>query len=322
MAAAAVLSHGAMTWPSVAVVDIGSNTIKVLVAARSGEGRPVALLARTIEARISAGIGAGDPRLGEEGMARGLAAIRALLEDAERHAPAGTLLVATSAVRDAANGADFCARIRSATGRSVRILSGMEEAALIGRGLLCDPGLAGLGDFFVVDLGGGSLECLQFSGRRIVRAASLQLGCVRLTEACVGDPARPFEQAAGRAIAAKVRLELDRAGLAIPAAATVVGTGGTLTTLRAVLAGRPGVPIGETDPIIPLSRISGALESLGAMSLEERREVPGLPPGRADVFPAALATLEALARISGFGAYRHSLYNLRWGVAAEALGAD
>ncbi len=310
-----------MSWPSVAVVDIGSNTIKVLVAGRSADGRPVALLMRSIEARISAGIGAGEPRLGEEGMARGLAAIRTLLGDAEQHSPAATLLVATSAVRDAANGPDFCARIRSATGRTVRILSGMEEAGLIGRGLLCDPALAGLDDFFVVDLGGGSLECLQFAGRKIVRAASPQLGCVRLTEAFVADPSRPFEPAAGRAIAAQVRLELDRAGLAIPASATVVGTGGTLATLRAVLAGRPGVPLGETEAVIPLARISGALESLGAMSLAERREVPGLTPGRADVFPAALATFEALARISGFGAYRHSFYNLRWGVAAEALGA-
>ncbi len=82
-------------------------------------------------------------------MARGLEAVRALLEDAAPFAPARTVVVATSAVRDASNGADFCERVRAATGQTIRILTGEEEANLIARGLTCDPILAALTDLLI-----------------------------------------------------------------------------------------------------------------------------------------------------------------------------
>ena len=110
--------------PSVAVIDIGSNSIKILVAEKKPDGRLAALKARTIEARISAGISGDPPRLGAEGMARGVEAVRELAADAAAFAPERTLIVATRAVRDAANGAEFCAQVRAASGWEVRILSG------------------------------------------------------------------------------------------------------------------------------------------------------------------------------------------------------
>ncbi len=143
--------------PAVAVIDIGSNSIKVLVAARNETGVVTALKSKTIDARISAGISKAKPELSEEGMARGLAAIQELLTDAAPFSPVRTVLVATSAVRDAGNGDHFRARVRAATGHDIRILTGDEEANLIGRGLTCDPALADLKDFYVFDLGGGSL---------------------------------------------------------------------------------------------------------------------------------------------------------------------
>jgi len=112
---------------------------------------------RTIDARISAGISRDEPRLTEEGMARGLEP--SPHHHAATHSPARTISVATSAVRDALNGADFY-RPRSSSHRPgrIRLLSGDEEANLIGRGLTCDRALTGLRDFYVFDLGGGSLE--------------------------------------------------------------------------------------------------------------------------------------------------------------------
>lgn len=305
--------------PSVAVIDIGSNSIKVLLAARTPDGGLTALMMRTLEARISAGISQASPKLGEQGIVRGLSAIQSLLADTGPYAPPSTILVATSAVRDAANGAEFCERVRTATGHDIRILSGGEEANLIGRGLLCDPLLSHLQDFHVFDLGGGSLECLAFANRRIERAASLPLGCVRLTEKFVADTAQPFDPALSAAIAAHVRRELSRAALSIASPAAVVGTGGTLATLRKVLAARADAVMEQTDARITLAQLRDTLVRLGGLALPERKKVPGLPPERADVFPTALATLVALAEIGGFDAYQHSLYNLRWGVAAEAL---
>jgi exopolyphosphatase/guanosine-5'-triphosphate,3'-diphosphate pyrophosphatase len=234
----------------VAIVDIGSNSIKVLVARRSRSGRPEAVFSETIEARIGAGISARRPRLGPGGMAAGVAAIRSLLQMAAPFAPHRTFLVATSAVRDAANGAEFRRRVRAATGHSVRILSGSGEAALIGRGLRCDPALSRLRNFYVFDLGGGSLECLSFRARVPGRAISLPLGCVRLTERFVSDPSRPFASGAAAAIGTHVRSSLAAAGFdfGLPAGAAAVGAGGTLSTVRAIRAARDGVAPTRTSP--------------------------------------------------------------------------
>ena len=144
--------------PSVAVIDIGSNSIKILVAASAPGGGLTLLKTRTIDARISAGISRTNPLLAETGMAAGLDAIRTLLADAAPFTPARTLLVATSAVRDAQNGPEFRTRVQAATGLTIRILTGEEEATLIGRGLTCDPALADLNDFSVFDLGGGTFD--------------------------------------------------------------------------------------------------------------------------------------------------------------------
>ena len=121
-----------MSSASVAVIDIGSNSIKVLVATRATDGSIVPLKVRTIDARISAGISKSEPRLTEEGMSRGVEAIVTLLTDAAAFSPSKIVLVATSAVRDARNGAEFRARVRAATGHDIRILTGDEEANLIG----------------------------------------------------------------------------------------------------------------------------------------------------------------------------------------------
>jgi exopolyphosphatase / guanosine-5'-triphosphate,3'-diphosphate pyrophosphatase len=306
----------------IAVIDIGSNSIKVLVAARGANGRVQALKYRTVDARISAGLSAALPRLSEGGIARGLEAIQTLLADVAAFSPRQIILVATSAVRDAQNGGEFQNRVRAATGHELRILSGEEEANLIGRGLTCDPALAALRDFYVFDLGGGSLECLAFRDRRVQQACSLQLGCVRLMEKFVSDPAASFTPESRAAIAQHTREVISNSGFAFSllSPAEAVGTGGTLTTVRTILGARAGKTLEETDPLVALESLRELLDWLGAMPLASRRQIPGLPTARADVFPTALATVIALAEIGGFAAYRNSLYNLRYGLADEALG--
>ncbi|MBC7365733.1 MAG: phosphatase [Undibacterium sp.] len=305
----------------VGVIDIGSNSIKILVAARNETGTLTSLHYRTIDARISAGISHAEPRLTEEGMTRGLVAITSLLGDAVTHTPAQTILVATSAVRDALNGADFIARVHTATGHTIRLLSGDEEANLIGRGLTCDPALANLRDFYVFDLGGGSLECLAFRDRRIAQAVSLQLGCVRLTEKFVTDPTTAFTANHAIAIATYTRDVIARSGFkfSLPPTAAAIGTGGTVTTVRTIIGARQSQTLAQTSTQIPLADLCTLLDELGALPLAERQKIPGLPPARADVFPTALATVITLAELGGFTAFENSLYNLRWGLVAEAL---
>lgn len=309
-----------MVPPPVAVIDIGSNTIKVLVATRSAAGEIVALDSLSLDARISAGITRVPPQLSEEGMARGVAAIQELLARVAAHAPARTLLVATSAVRDAVNGTGFRQRVLAATGHSVQILTGAEEAAAIGRGLLTEPALAGCNELQVFDLGGGSLECLSFRNRTVENAVSLQLGCVRLTEQLVSDPAAPFPAKAEEQIGDLVLTTLAASGFTPGGAGiTAFVTGGTAATVRAILGARIGRTAEEMPAIITVPDLRDLLAHLGAMPLAERQRVPGLPAARADVFPTALATILALAEAGGFASFRHSFRNLRWGLASRLL---
>lgn len=255
-------------------------------------------------------------------MHRGLAAVQLLLADLAPYRPGQIVLVATSAVRDARNGDEFRERVHSATGRTIRILTGDEEANLIGRGLTCDPALCDLQDFYVFDLGGGSLECLSFRARRVQRALSVPLGCVRLTEKFVPDPASPIDRDTLAALADHTSTLLAQRGFAfdLGPAATAVGTGGTLTTVRAIRAAKAGIALEQTASVVTADELRSLRDELSRLPLDARRRIPGLPPPRADVFPAALTTLVALADVGGFPAFRHSLYNLRWGLAAELLG--
>lgn len=306
--------------PVVAVVDIGSNSIKILVANRDETGRIQALLTKTIDARISAGISREKPELSPEGMDHGLAAIRELLVEASPFSPARIVLVATSAVRDAANGGDFRVRVKAATGHDIRILSGDEEANLIGRGLTLDPALDTLRDFYVFDLGGGSLECLRFRDRVVIQSASLQLGCVRLTERFIKDPAAPLQAGECNTLARHVRAELKRSSFRFPVVApAAVFAGGSMSTVRAIKGARHGLTLEDTPAIIGTDTLGGLLDELSLMTLEQRKAVPGLPAARADVFPAALVTIITVADYAHIERFHHSLHNLRWGLAAEAL---
>jgi exopolyphosphatase/guanosine-5'-triphosphate,3'-diphosphate pyrophosphatase len=310
-----------MSSGRVAIIDIGSNSIKILVAERASDGSVTAVFNKTLDARISAGISHAHPRLSEENMVRGLTAIGDLINATEPFGPDRFVLVATSAVRDAQNGREFRERVRAATGHEIRILSGEEEADLIGRGLTCDPALVNLTNFYVFDLGGGSLECLSFLDRRVLQAASVRLGCVRLTEKFVNDPSQPLTSEIVTTIAEHTRMSLASAPFifSLQPDAVAIGTGGTLTTVRAILAAKAGVKLEATSTQIELTALRAMLEELGSLPLALRKTVIGLPLARADVFPTALATLIAVAEAGGFSSYRHSFYNLRYGLAAECL---
>ncbi len=306
----------------VAVADVGSNTIKLLVAERAPDGTLREVESRTLDVRISAGIGSGTPELSPASMDRGLAAIEDLAADARRHGAERIRAVATSAVRDAANGAAFRARVRERTGIELNILSGPEEARLIGLGLTTDPALAHLRDFNVYDLGGGSLECICFRDRQVEQAVSLPLGCVRLTEKFVADPSAPFTGAEGLAEARHVEATLRASGFPtrVEPMVAVVGCGGTVTTSRAILGAESGLKMAQAPSRVEVASLRRIFTQVSALDLAQRRRVPGLNAARADVFPTALATLLTLADLGGFDAFQHSLRNLRWGLAASLLG--
>lgn len=306
---------------TVAVIDVGSNSIKLLVA-RAG-ATPKSLETRfseTIETRISTGISHELPSLSESAIAEGTATIRELHRLALEYQPTQTAIVATSAVRDAINGDDFLRSVFDATGLRIRILNGTEEATYIGQGLACDPAIAGMARFIQTDIGGGSLELIRFDGGAIRQAISLQLGAVRLTERFVPDKDAPLAAEAEAAIRRHVLDTIGASGFDFsPPEQPLIATGGAFTVSRAVLAAEAGVDIRASSPHLGRSALDALRQKLAALPLHERLSVPHLPAARADILPTALVTIDALLECAGRDRLTHSFYNLRYGIAADLL---
>ncbi len=306
---------------TVAVIDVGSNSIKLLVAAAALPHSPVeARFTETIETRISAGISHAKPELTDRAMDAGSASIKELLRLAEKFDPIAIQIVATSAVRDAHNGMDFIDRIKNETGHIIQVLSGEQEASYIGGGLTCDPQLQDLHNFLQMDLGGGSLELVRFANNTIEQAVSLQLGSVRLSEAFLKDRDAPLASDTQAQIREHVHRALSLAAFDFqPTHWPILMTGGAATVTRAILAARNNQAIDEISPRLELQTLSALRTELAALPLHERLSVPHLPARRADILPVALLTIETLLQFAGRDATTHSFYNLRYGVAREAL---
>ncbi len=304
----------------VAVIDVGSNSIKLLVAQSSADGRLETLFTETMETRISAGISKELPLLSKEAMHKGMATIIALLRQAREFQPERSAIVATSAVRDAINGMDFIDAVEEATGIQMRVLTGTEEATYIGKGLACDPELANTSDFIQMDLGGGSLELIRFKEAQIEQAISLRLGAVRMSERFIADREAPLSRHEETAIRAFVAAELTQSEFPFePRSIPLIATGGAFVVSRAVLAAAAGQSIEEYDAELRYAELDRLKVQLCDLPLHERMAVPHLPAARADIIATALITILAVLRQAGREQVRHSFYNLRYGIAAELL---
>lgn len=303
----------------VAVIDIGSNSIKLLVA---GRGSPMETLHQAIrETRISAGIGTTFvPALQRENMNSGVESVLQLLTEARSYDPGTLHVVATSAVRDAVNGKDFSQLLAEKTGLTLRVLSGEEEARLIAEGIATDPAIRGCRNFSLVDLGGGSLECIRWINGRLEQAVSLRLGAVRIAERHHVDLTGPLSERAREAIEGEVRETIDRSGFAFEAGAPLVGTGGSVTVSRLIMARKRGLNLHSSNPNLSIEALRSLYEEIANLPMEDRLNVPGLPRERADIFPAALLILLTLMDIAESPRILHSFRNLRFGLAAESLG--
>ncbi|MCC5841323.1 MAG: phosphatase [Opitutales bacterium] len=309
-----------MTSPRVFVIDIGSNSIKCLVASLDGQGKLQAHFQKTMETRISTGIGSARPQLSEDAMQAGVRAVEALFAAAASFGPfAESMITATSAVRDASNGAEFCDRVQTACGLRPRILSGEEEARYISRGIVNDPMLSALGgSFTLLDIGGGSLELIEMDGGVAARVKSLPLGAVRMAESLPGGSAIPITEDIRSDAERRVR-GIVEAGWGRPVAPFVGAGGAFAVILRLVLEKPPESSPGEAA-FLTTSELTVLYEELTGLGLEDRlRRYPRLPPTRADIMPAALAVILTVLRMGGGDRVFVSFFNLRFGLASELL---
>jgi exopolyphosphatase/guanosine-5'-triphosphate,3'-diphosphate pyrophosphatase len=303
-----------------AAIDLGTNTVRVLVA----EADPATGLVPRWADQVVARLGEGVARRGTLAPAaadRALATVRGYRDRARALGVAEVLLVATAAVRQARDGSEFVARLRAEPGICPRVVSGDEEArlTLLGAtwGLGGTRGIVGL-----LDVGGGSTEVLVADGARVLATASLTLGVVQLVERFfVHDPVEPVELAACRAyVDGRLRDEAwPRIRPYRPT--TLVATAGTPTTLAALDLGLrvydPARVQGHRLSALAIARLTAWL---AALPLAERARTPGLEPGRADVIvPGGIVLAAALAGL-GLPAAVVSDAGLREGVLLDAVG--
>lgn len=309
--------------PRAAALDIGSNTLKMLVVEQTPKGlMPVG--ERTSETRISEGISKDQPMLSEKSMQRGVQVIGQLYREMQSLQPKHSRIVATSAVRDASNREDFRRRVFEETGQSVDVISGEEEALLIGKGVLTDPALKTQKEIVIFDLGGGSVECIYIKDRTIEVAVSLPLGGVRLLEHHIDDASLPLTSPEIDAVKATVKAHADQLPIKLenPDQAIVVGAGGTWITSRAIIAHRSGKTLEESNPNLSMDQLVSVFDEVSNYNLKQRLKIPNLPPNRADVFPVTLLALIELGKWVGVSNFYHCFRSLRYGVAYVLLNGS
>ena len=304
-----------------AVIDVGTNTVRLLVAESDGRSAYRTLLTAQEITRLGQGL-LPDRELQAEPIRRTIRALRRYRELAEAQGAAAILAVGTSALREATNRAAFLTAARDDAGIEVTVIPGEEEARL---GLLgVRAGLRGApARLAMMDIGGGSTELLLADGETILAAVSTGLGVVKLTESCLHtDPPLPAEL---ETVRRKASGRFDRARTVelrgMPPGDVLVGTAGTVTSLAAVdLALAPYDPVRVTGHRLTRVRIAETVDRLASLPLADRRRVPGLEPARADVIVAGgvicLAAMDAL----GFSELTVSDGGLREGILLDHLG--
>jgi exopolyphosphatase/guanosine-5'-triphosphate,3'-diphosphate pyrophosphatase len=285
----------------VAAVDIGTTSVRLLVADVDGPDRDARLTTLDRATRITRlGQGVNETRrLDPEAIARTVAVLREYHESIAAHDVARVRMTATSAARDATNRDDFFDPVEQVFGFRPELLSGEEEASLEFLG--ATAGLAEPEPYLVVDVGGGSTEFI--AGRdRPEELMSVDIGCVRLTEQFLhSDPPTPEELSVAVSVARDHLTDVDRAVTGAAHAKTLIGTAGTVWTMGAI---ELGVDASESERIhhFRLSRAAAEeiFRTLATESIARRRHNPGLEPGRVDVIVGGVIVVVAVMRHWGF----------------------
>ena len=303
---------------TVAVVDIGSNSVCLLVARREASGQVSVLDKLKDTPRLRDEIGP-DGLLSEVGAARTLAALRLFAQVIGQH-NARVRVVATAALRAARNAAEFVARAQEEAGLKVEIVSGDEEARLAFLGAL--SGLGELdGDSLVADVGGGSTELVLGLNGRAIETMSEPLGALTVTRDWLGpDPVTP--QAVERA-RREVRAMLapvigpfrNRPNL------RAVATSGTIQRVARIACAQAGDVRADVHGMCltapALRQVVHALRA--APKLADRLRIPGMDPTRADILLGGTLVYEALTDLLDLPHWTVSMAGLRMGVIHELL---
>src|ERR1039457_6334752 len=268
-----------------AVIDLGTNTARLLVGHIDPSGHIQPLLVKRWITRLGGGFSR-ETGLSSEARIRTINALVDFVHEIEKHDPSSIRAVATSAVRDAINGKSFSEDVFSETGIKIEILSSRDEGLITLHGVMAGLDLLS-GDLMVFDVGGGSTEYTVAVDKEMIFTHSLPLGVVRLTEG-KHNRAQMDDKISRELESLRIRLQ-EKNILDLVECSVLVGTAGTATTLAAIsmklehydyrLVNGYSLSRGEIEEIFNF---------LAPMSPEERIQVPGLEKGREDLIIAGI----------------------------------
>ncbi len=300
----------------IAAIDIGSNSIRAIVADVSDTGQIRTIDEMKAAPRLSTGV----DETGHLSVESALAAIEAL----QRMVTLATQLgaeriecVATSAVRDATDGAAFVRQVKKSAGLTVRVISGEEEARLSFRSAQAAFDLAH-GRMVTCDIGGGSVELALSADGLVERLLSMPFGAIRATENYLHKGTR---RAAVNKLRKAVREEIrERFAVKEWRGAGMIGSGGTFTNVASMLLAQQGIATARTvhGKVVRRGELEHLLDQLIEMSPAERLVVPGLNPARADIIVAGMAVAAEVMDFLDIRAFQTSAYGIREGLLLEA----
>ncbi|OAI40524.1 hypothetical protein AYO38_05830 [bacterium SCGC AG-212-C10] len=298
--------------PVVAVIDVGSNSVRLLVARQLSPEAFEVVDEERFDARL--GENQRDGALTPEGIARGMRAMRIMYEVAQSYAPSALFIGGTEALRRAPNAADFLDGVEHELGVPVQVLPAQDEAFASFVGAINSTTLA---DGHIVDIGGGSLEVMRVAGRQLVDVQSVPLGAIYATERYLkGDPPsardiRALRKAVGQAITFDQKLPV------------LFGVGGAVRNIARIVRARRSYPLRRLHGLEVTPReLRRVITSLVAVPSEGRRKLPGVTAGRADILPAAAIVLDEVLIRSGATALTVSGQGLREGLVWRELRGE
>lgn len=279
-----------------AAIDVGTNSIRLLVAGIDETDYSFSVISdRKETVRLGEGEYAHN-RMTAEAMERAVTVISRFADVARGFEVAETVVVATSATREADNQQEFLERVRQESGLEINVISGMEEARLIYLGVSSSTTLGGKRALFI-DVGGGSTELIVGDRQRHYLLDSLKLGTIRLTNRFLGDGRAPVGKKTYAQLQDYIR------GVAVHAARKIrdyefdltIGSSGSMINLGEMVAELRGDRLTSIrNYAVSLKDLIRVRELLCKALLEERRKVPGIKPERADIIIAGVAVFETL----------------------------
>jgi len=301
-----------------AAIDVGTNTLRLLVAEAVTPDEFTILHEEQEITRLGEGL-LPTRLLQDAPRRRSLTVLRRFADTARSFRAGEVASVATSAVREARNGKEFLDETARETGLALRVIDGREEARLTLLGVRHGLRL-GLRRVLAIDIGGGSTEFVLARGEVIEGIVSTGLGVVKLTEQYLGsDPPTVGELRSVKEVVG-ARIDRLRGELSRPEEAQLVGTAGTVTTLAAIDLALANYDRQKVQGHrLGLARVVELLDRLAALPLRERRGVPGLESGRADIILAGAAILAVSMERLGYHELRVSDDGLREGILLDLI---